>query len=607
MLGYLKPYIGLFILVSVLSLVITSIEGIALWLLGSMPQALFNAGGKQTVLADPGFSIATINEWLKFKTSLLIGTGTHHSLVVLCILIAVLFSSKNVLSYLSFMGTQLLNLRITRDMRSALYNHILRLPISYFDKNRSGDISASIINDVSQVLMSLSGALNQIIIEPIRLFFYVGLLFLINWKLTLAVFIVYPLTALLIVQIGKAVKRRSARWLTRFSDIMSTLSESIQCIRVIKTFGKELDEARRFSEYNLNFLKSYLRYERVRLTLSPLTELLGVYVSLGLLLYGGSEIMAGSPAFTGSDFFRFLIILFASYKPLKALGTVNSTVQGGIAAAERVFKLLDSPVEPVHQEVNPIHLQKGIALCDVHFRYGDEAPEVLKGLSFDIPKGTKVALVGPSGAGKTTILDLLPRFYNITGGSITVDGQDTRTVDLSSLRAMFGTVSQETVLFDDTIKANIAYGNDKATDEQITEAARAANALEFIEKFPNGMATKVGERGVALSGGQRQRIAIARAILKNPQILILDEATSALDTESERLVQAAIERLMENRTALVVAHRLSTIRNADKIIVLENGVTVEQGTHTELYALGRRYRYYHDIQFAKHDSNQITT
>ncbi|MDO5577587.1 MAG: ATP-binding cassette domain-containing protein, partial [Fibrobacter sp.] len=351
---------------------------------------------------------------------------------------------------------------------------------------------------------------------------------------------------------------------------------------------------------NENFIHHSYRSTTMEALSSPLTEVLGVAVVIILLWYGGSQVLTNS-SFGAEDFVRFLIFLFSTFTPLKELTKINNTLQKGFAAAERVFSLLDTPAEPIVNSIEharPPKFENSIELKNVTFSYPKCNEIVLNDLSFTIKKGSSIALVGSSGAGKSTILDLLPRFYDITSGSILIDGKDIRGISIAGLRNLFGIVSQETILFNETIFNNIAYGLKNATSEDVMRAAKAANALEFIEKLPEGLNTVIGERGVMLSGGQRQRLSIARALLRNPPVLILDEATSALDTESEKLVQAAINNLMENRTALIVAHRLSTIQNADTILVIENGTVVESGSHTELLALNKRYKYFHDIQFS---------
>jgi subfamily B ATP-binding cassette protein MsbA len=365
-------------------------------------------------------------------------------------------------------------------------------------------------------------------------------------------------------------------------------------------FNMDEFEVNRFKKENDRFVRNNFRSAIFASLPGPLTESIGVLIAAILLWYGGKEVL-GAKSFSGEDFVRFLAFLFMMFQPIKSLGGVNSTIQNGIAGAQRVFGLMDIPTEKL---VMPLvatsvpSFESAIRFQDVRFAYPGTDTEVIKGVSFSIKKGQVVALVGSSGSGKSTLLDLLPRFYEIRSGSIAIDEKDVRECDLVGLRHLFGIVSQETVLFNTTVFDNIAYGFERIDERKVIEAATAANAMEFIENMPQGLRTVVGERGVLLSGGQRQRLSIARALLRNPQILILDEATSALDTESEKLVQSAINNLMKNRTALVVAHRLSTIAHADHILVLENGCITEQGTHSDLLSLNKRYKYLYDIQFS---------
>lgn len=599
MLGFIKPHLNLLILSSLLSMVIVMLDGVSLWFLGTLPKTLLNM--ETAVQAKPVLSIGTLNEYLKYWTWAAIQSRkSQNPLMSICILIAVTFTFKNIIVYVHLLIVRYLNLRIVCDIRNILYRHVLRLPLTYYDKNKSGAIVARIYNDAAQIKNSLSGTLSKLFMEPFRLLFFIVLLLIINVKLTLLVFLIYPVLALIIVKIGLSVKRRSRRWLNKFSDLLAILSETIQGIRAVKMFNMNEMENRKFERQNQLFLKSHFRSDQMKGLLSPLTEVLAVYVTSLLLWYGGRQVLSDHSTFEATDFFRFLFILFSSYQPLKILGSINNTVQGGVAAAERIFELLDTPEEDLahHQIKGPPVFKERIHFNSVEFTYPQTENQVLKRVSFTVEKEQTVAIVGSSGAGKSTILDLLPRFYEIQRGQILIDEKDIHDFNLVALRKLFGIVSQETILFNDTVRNNIAYGTEHMSEEKIREAAQTANALQFIEKLPEGMDTVIGERGISLSGGQRQRLAIARALLQNPPILILDEATSSLDTESERHVQQAINILMKNRTTLVVAHRLSTIHHADKIIVLENGVVVEQGTHEELLAQNNRYKYLYDIQFA---------
>jgi subfamily B ATP-binding cassette protein MsbA len=474
------------------------------------------------------------------------------------------------------------------------------LPVSYYDRNKSGRIVSYIVNDITQINKSLTNTLSNLIMEPLLLCFFWGMLLVINFKLTIIIMVVYPLFFYVIAKIGSSVKRRSRRMLENFSGMMGVLTETIQGVRLVKMFNMNAVETDKFSLENRKFIRSSYKSEKAKALLLPLTETLAMYFTAGLLWFGGSMALAQSSRFTPGDFIRFLVFLFSSYQPIKRLGTINNTLQEGIAAAERVFTLMRVQPEKLHATgtAKTPSFERELRFENVSFKYPGCKDFVLQNIDFTVPKGMVIAIVGSSGAGKSTILDLLPRFYDVTQGAITIDGKNIRDMHLVDLRNLFGIVSQETILFNDTVKNNISYGTVEASMEAIVEAAAAANAMEFIEKLPERIDTIIGEQGVMLSGGQRQRLSIARALLRNPRILILDEATSSLDTESERLVQAAIDALIRNRTTFVVAHRLSTIRHADMIIVLDGGKIVEQGSHEELIAMNKRYKYFYDIQFA---------
>ena len=599
MLVYLAVYWQWFLLSITLSFLVVNFEALSLWFGASLIQTLFEPASA-TALSPPKISLDNINEILKYWTYQLIKRDSpFDSLKVVCGLMAVTFFLKNLLIYIKSLVMAKLNLVIVRDMRNQLFNHVLRLPVTYYDRTKSGNIISLILNDVQSINASMTGTFDRVFVEPMRLVSFIGMLFIINTRLTLAVFIIFPILGYLIAVVGKAVRRRSKRSLEYMAGLMSILHETIGGVRVVKMFNMDDKESVKFKEENEHFTHHSYKSTSVGAISSPLTESLGVVVVIILLWYGGKEVLSASN-FGAEDFVRFLIFLFSTFTPLKSLGAINSTLQRGFAAAERVFEVLDKSEEKltVMKPENIPSFSRRISFTNVEFTYPGTEKPVLRNVSFNIDKGSVVALVGSSGAGKSTILDLLPRFYEINTGSITIDGIDVRDIDLAGLRELFGIVSQETVLFNDTIYNNIVYGLPNATRDKVISAANAANAWEFIEKMPDKLDTIIGERGVMLSGGQRQRLSIARAILRNPPVLILDEATSALDTESERLVQAAINNLIENRTALVVAHRLSTIRHADLILVLESGEIVERGTHDELIALNKKYKYFYDIQFA---------
>ncbi|MBD3314230.1 MAG: ATP-binding cassette domain-containing protein, partial [Chitinivibrionales bacterium] len=571
------------------------------WIPASLVKTLFDPGIVEGGISPPPAGLDNLNAQLKYWTYQTIESSNPlASLRFVCILLVVVFLFKNLCHYGQTLILSKLNLNIIRDMRNSLYDHVLRLPVSFFDRTRSGVIVSKILSDVTTVNDSITKTFNKILIEPIRLIAFVSLLLIINVPMTLMVFLVYPFLGIGIVKIGQSVRRRSRRTLENLSGLVSVLHEAMAGLRVVKMFNMNGIEAEKFQRENQRFIHASFRSTRMSALSSPLTETLGSLVTALLLWYGGRMVLNPAIDFTAEDFLRFLLVLISSYRPLKALASVNSSMQSGFAAAVRVFEVLDTPKEPLlpfdSNRVPPFN--SFLEARNINFSYPGYTERVLRDVSFRLEKGKIMALVGSSGSGKSTILDCLPRFYDIKEGELRLDGRPITEFDLVGYRHLFGIVSQDTVLFNDTVHNNIAYGVRDASSEQVEKVAQIANALEFIEKLPKGMQTMVGERGVTLSGGQRQRIAIARALLKDPPILLLDEATSALDTESERLVQRAINELMKNRTTVVVAHRLSTIKHADMILVLDKGEIIEYGSHKELLALGGKYRYFHDIQFS---------
>ena len=592
------PYI---ILSSLSAIIFVLLNGLSIWLTATLINNILLDFDSilQSQSEWSAREALTPNEALKYWTNVAILRDTpSESLKVLCLTILGVFFVKNIFLYLKNILLYMVQLNIVKDIRDKLYNHIQKLSLGYFNKEKSGTITSVIINDVEQLQGALSVAFQKLFVEPINILTFATLLFIISWKLALIAIVIIPLAGVAIITIGKSIRRKSRRTQKKIAEIMQILSENLSSIRIVKAFVNEKEEIKKFSRETTNYLSLHLKRARLDLIAAPITESFGVIIGVVLLWYGGSEVIL-QRGLIAEDFIRFILILFSILGPIKQLSNVNIRIQAGAASAERIFNLLDT--EPQIVEINnPTKLQNfknEVVFKNVNFEYFAGDGPVLDNINFSIKKGEVVALVGPSGSGKSTIADLIPRFYDVKSGSIMFDGEDIKNASLASLRNNLGIVSQEVVLFNDTIRNNIAYAQPNKDESEIRKAAEAANALEFIEKTQDGFDTVVGERGVKLSGGQKQRLAIARALLKNPSILILDEATSALDTESEKKVQKAIESLMKDRTALVIAHRLSTVQNADKIIVIEKGVVVENGSHSELYEKNGLYRRLYDIQF----------
>lgn len=592
------PYI---LLSSLSALLFVLLNGISIWLTATLINNILL--DFDSILKSQAEWAAreylTPNEALKYWTNLAILRETpSDSLKVLCLTILSVFFIKNIFLYLKNILLYIVQLKIVKDIRDRLYVHIQGLSLGYFHKEKTGSITSTIINDVEQLQSSLSIAFQKLFVEPINILIFLSLLFIISWKLALIAIIIIPLAGIAIIAIGKSIRRKSRRTQKKISHIMQILSETLSSIRIVKAFVNEKEEIKKFSVETTNYLNLHLKRARLDLIAAPITESFGVIIGVILLWYGGTEVIL-QKGLIPEDFIRFILILFSILGPIKQMGNVNIKIQAGAASAERIFTLLDTKPQIVEIK-NPTNLgefKDSIEYKNVCFEYQKGEEQVLDSVSFKINKGEVAALVGPSGSGKSTIADLIPRFYDVSSGEIIIDGNNLKNLSLSSLRGNMGIVTQEVILFNDTIKNNISYAQPEKSMDQIKDAAKAANALEFIENTPDGFETVVGERGVKLSGGQKQRIAIARALLKNPSILILDEATSALDTESEKKVQTAIESLMKDRTALVIAHRLSTVQKADKIIVIDKGRVVEIGSHETLFEKNGIYKRLYDLQF----------
>lgn len=486
--------------------------------------------------------------------------------------------------------------RVIIDIRKAVFEKLQRLSMSFYDKHKTGTIMSYVTNDVSALQSAMVDNVVEMITETVILVASIVMMIYLDWKLFLVTFATFPVVLFFIDSFGKRIRKSGSRIQEAAADITSVLQEVASSPRVIKSFVREGYEVERFDKENMNNFRANMKYAQLSSTLTPTIEFVAAIGVSIILWYGGNSVINGS--ITAGSLVAFLTYAVNISNPIKRLSRVIGNIQRALAAAQRVFDVLDLP-EDIKNAPDAKLLPKvkgDVRFNDVSFAY-NENEEVLSHVSFEVKPGEMIAFVGPSGAGKSTVASLLPRFYDATNGSITIDGQDIRKVTLDSLREQVGIVPQETVLFNGSVYDNILYGRLDATREEVEAAAKAANAHDFIMQLPNGYETMLGDRGMNISGGQRQRISIARAILKNPQILILDEATSALDTESERVVQEALDRLMVGRTSFVIAHRLSTIKNADKIMVLEKGQLIEQGNHDELMAMDGLYAHLYKIQY----------
>ena len=523
----------------------------------------------------------------------------NENLVQVAVLIIVLYLAKGLFSYFSTYLMSWVGQRTVMDLRNVLYQHVIRQSVSFFKSQPTGTLISHITNDVEKIQQAVSGAMGDLLMQSFALLGYGALVFYYDWQLAIFCFVIAPLAVYPLVTLGRKLRRRTDTGLERWRDITNILHETISGSRIVKAFRMEASETKRFVGATDSLFRTNMRITRVISMMPPIMELVGGLGMAAAIWYGSGRIAAST--MTTGEFSSFIAALFMMYMPVKKLSRVNATFQQALSAASRIFAVLDveQSIQEVEDAVELPPLSRSIEFRNLDFVYDDGKGATLRDVNLVIEAGQVVALVGTSGAGKSTLASLVPRFYDPTGGVIFFDGVDIRQATLSSLRGQIGLVTQETILFNDTVRNNIGYGLSSVSEEALAAAAEAACALEFIRELPDGFDTVIGERGQRLSGGQRQRIAIARAILKNPPILVLDEATSSLDAESEALLQQALENLMANRTTLVIAHRLSTIRKADLIVVMEGGEVRETGTQEELLVRsGGVYRRLYELQFS---------
>ena len=541
-------------------------------------------------MADGSLKDVAVNNFYYYTQESILHLGQSKTLALLAAALVFMTGLKTGATYLSAYFIIPLRSGIVRDIRNYLYDKITRLPISFFTTERKGDIMARMSGDVAEIENSVMASLDMMFKNPVMIVVCIAAMLMISWQLTVFVFILLPVAGLIMGNVGKKLKRKSLEGQTQWGVLMANIEETLGGLRIIKAFNAEEKVRRRFRAENQVFYHLSNKVARRQSLAHPMSEFLGTAAIAIVLWFGGSLILSGYSSMNAASFIYYMVIFYSIINPAKELSKAAYAIQKGLASMQRIDVILNAP-NPIKDPAEPRQLPAEVGAIDykgVSFSYGER--EVIHDVDLHVPAGATVALVGQSGSGKTTLADLLPRFYDVAKGSISVGGVDVRDLKVHDLRSLMGNVNQEAILFNDTFYNNITFGVEHATMEQVEAAARIANAHEFIMESENGYDTVIGDRGCRLSGGQRQRLSIARAILKNPPILILDEATSALDTESEVLVQQALERLMENRTTIVIAHRLSTIRNASMICVMHEGEIVERGTHDELMALGGYYR-----------------
>ncbi|MDE6283473.1 MAG: ABC transporter ATP-binding protein/permease [Muribaculaceae bacterium] len=591
-----KKYLALNILFNILSAFLTLFSFAVIIPILEMLFKVKEATYSYMAPGSASLKDVAVNNFYYYTQVAITDYGPVMTLALLAALLVVMTGLKTGVTFLASYFIIPMRNGIVRDIRNYVFNKMVALPISFFTQERKGDVMARMTGDVAEIENSIMASLDMMFKNPIMIIVCLIMMIVISWQLTIFVLILLPLAGLIMGRVGKRLKRQSLEQQSQWGLLMSNIEECLGGLRIIKAFNAEEKIKGRFHRENQLFYKLSNRIARRQSLAHPMSEFLGTLSIAIVLWFGGMLILTGTSSMNAASFIYYMVIFYSIINPAKDLSKAMYSIQKGLASMERVDKILnaDNPIKDPENPRSIDNLKGNISYRDVTFSYGNN--EVIHGVDLDIPAGATVALVGQSGSGKSTMADLLPRFYDVDKGSITVDGVDIRDMKVHDLRALMGNVNQEAILFNDTFYNNITFGVEDATLDEVRAAARVANADDFIMATEDGYDTNIGDRGCRLSGGQRQRVSIARAILKNPPVLILDEATSALDSESEKLVQEALERLMKGRTTLVIAHRLSTIRNADLICVMHEGRIVERGTHDELLKLGGYYSHLVEMQ-----------
>ena len=597
-LSYVKPYWFYILLNLIFNLMAIFFSLFSFALVVPFLNLLFQTDAIEAV-AKPEFHLSSdyLTSYLNYQMSnLILENGHSYALAFICFFLLIAFFFRNVGRFFACFFMAKARVGAIKDLRSDIYNKILILPLSFYSNQKKGDIMARITTDVQEVEVSILNWIEMLIKDPLTIILYFVFMLSLSPKLTLFVLVVLPIAGFLIGKVGKALKKQSKESQNRLAGMISTIEESISGLRIIKGFNAIRYSREKFAEQNEQYSKTLVGVHRKREMSSPMSEFLSAIVVIIVLWFGGKLILGGGSSIGAADFITYIVVFSQIISPAKSFSQGYYNIQKGVASAERIFEILDAD-EVITEKENALSIKDfnhQIEYKDVSFRYAKD--DVLKDINLIINKGKIVALVGESGGGKSTMIDLLPRFYDVCEGRIMIDGHDIRDYKINDLRGLMGIVTQDTILFNDTVFNNIAFGMENVSKEAVIEAAKIANAHEFIMEMEHGYDTAIGDRGMNLSGGQRQRLSIARAVLKNPPILILDEATSSLDTESERLVQDALSKVMSQRTSIVIAHRLSTIQHADEIIVMQKGQIIERGTHEQLIAMNGIYKKLTDLQ-----------
>ena len=565
--------------ISVLSSVIyVVLNSLSIWLIGTMLGNIMS--GKSSAIQNP----SNLNEKLNFIVQNFIGQGSQlEQIKNLCIMLGLIFIFKNILYYISNLTMAYVQSNVITKIRIKLFRHISSLSLSFFNNIKTAELSSILIRDIAGMRVAFSQSLQKIIVEPISIISFIFLLFIINIKFTILVLVIIPISGFFSYKVGQSIRRKSKRTSIQSAGILNIIKETLNNIKIVKIFNLENTENKNFIKENNKYFNLIFNQSKLSHLLTPINETIGLIVGILLIWFGGISVLEDG-TMKSEDFIKFILLLFAMLQPIRKLANVNVLFQNGIAAAERVFTIFDNE-DKIQESNTPVKIdsfKKSINFKNVNFKYENNNNTILEDINFEIIKGQNIAIVGKSGAGKTTLTDLLPRFYDPTDGDIFVDSLNLKDLALKDLRNLFGIVTQNVILFNDTIRNNIIQGNENATDADIEKAIKSSNLEDLIDKLDHGLDTYIGENGVKLSGGEKQRLSIARALIKNPDILILDEATASLDSESEKKVHAAIDNLIIDRTVIIIAHRLSTIVNANKILVMDNGKIINVGSHDEL-------------------------
>ncbi len=599
LLAFAKPYSKFLPRYIVLALLAVIFGLLNFSLMIPLLDVLFNTSESIIPIAKPEFTptLTYLKDTFNYQfSSIAAEYGRIGALQFVCVLILISVFLANIFRYFSQRVLSSMRSYVVRNIRKTLFEKISRLHLGYFNTRKKGDILSNLTNDVNEIETSVVSTVQVVFREPLMIIGYIVFLFILSAKLTFFTLIVLPISALIISRITKKLRKDAGIVQGLLGSSLSIIEETLSGARIIKAFNAQKFVNDKFGEENEKYRSVLKRMWNRRELASPISEFLGISVVVGVLLYGGTMVLTNQSELSASQFITYIILYSQILVPAKNISTAITNIQRGLISGERIFEIIDQKEEILDRSnaSSITAFKEEIVFKNVSFQYGNEP--VLQEVNLRIPKGKTIALVGQSGAGKSTLADLLPRFYDVSGGGIYIDGVDIREVKHADLIALMGIVTQESILFNDSVYQNIAFSTPHATPESVMKAAKIANAHEFISQLPQGYETNIGDRGGKLSGGQKQRIAIARAVLKNPSILILDEATSALDTESERLVQDALFKLMQNRTALIIAHRLSTIQHADEIVVMDKGRIIERGTHSQLLTLNGTYKKLCDLQ-----------